>query len=124
MALTGHEAQHRHRWHQNKLSLAPESLSPDSQHLKWTFNYLEVLLGGKFLTGQEPEKKEADRGENSNPPISAWRDTARPYPTRRSIADMYTHTFFNVCGKQPFQVHYLCSELYGFPADTGSTLNL
>ena len=60
VALTGQEAQNRHRWHQNNLSLAPESLAPDSQHLKWTFNYLEVLLGGKFLTGQEPEKKEAN----------------------------------------------------------------
>lgn len=60
MAPTGHEAQSRHRWHQIKHELAPESLSPDSEHLKWISRYLEILLYGKFPTGQGLEEKEAN----------------------------------------------------------------
>lgn len=111
MAPTGHKAQRRHAGSRTNSNSPWITLAPDSEHLKWTFHYLEILLCGKSPTGQELEEKEANKGDDSNPPVSARRDTAH-----LNSRHLYSVPSSMRVTDEPLKaVQYQDSELCAFP---------
>lgn len=59
-------------------------------------------------------------GDDSNPPVSAQRDTAHPNSKHLHSIFSLMHVTDNLFKA----VHYLCGELCEFPADMDRALNL